>query len=129
MSQLRSGLEFVGSPAAAGALARPRLQLSSAALALLRTHAAAFATAAAIATWVILFSYLSIARHLAGGSHAEDLGFTDQVIWNFLRGQWFRMSLYNGATWNTELDLSQLARPDSLLAFHVEPMLLAFVPL
>ncbi len=66
---------------------------------------------------------------MAGGSHAEDLGFTDQVIWNFLRGQWFRMTLYQGATWNTDVDLAHLARPDSLLAFHVEPMLLAFVPL
>jgi uncharacterized membrane protein len=85
------------------------------------------------AGWAAGFSYLAVARHLAGGSHAEDLGFTDQVLWNFLRGQWFRMSIYaggaGGATWNTELDLSRVARPDSLLAFHVEPMLLAFVPL
>ena len=82
--------------------------------------------------WGAGFGYLSVIRHLAGGSHAEDLGFTDQVLWNFLRGQWFRMSIYatdNGASWNTELDLSRIARPDSLLAFHVEPMLLAFVPL
>ena len=82
--------------------------------------------------WAATFAYLSVVRHLAGGSHAEDLGFTDQVLWNFLppRDQWFRMSLYQGAaTWNTELDLSHIARPDSLLAFHVEPMLLAFVPL
>ncbi|HET6318198.1 MAG TPA: DUF2079 domain-containing protein, partial [Chloroflexota bacterium] len=95
----------------------------------LRVHAATLAVGAAIVAWIGVFGYLSVARHLAGGSHAEDLGFTDQVLWNFLRGQWFRMSLYQGATWNTELDLSQLTRPDSLLAFHVEPMLLAFVPL
>lgn len=79
--------------------------------------------------WACAFGYLSVVRHLALGSHAEDLGFTDQVLWNFLRGQWFRMSVYNGATWNTELDLSRLTRPDSLLAFHFEPMLLALVPL
>jgi uncharacterized membrane protein len=80
--------------------------------------------------WAATFGYLSVVRHLAGGSHAEDLGFTDQVLWNFLRGQWFRMSLYQGAaTWNTELDLSHIARPDSLLAFHAEPMLLLFVPM
>ena len=56
------------------------------------------------AGWILLFGWLSVTRHLAFGSHAEDLGFTDQVIWNFLplRGQWFRMSLYQGAaTWNT----------------------------
>jgi uncharacterized membrane protein len=75
------------------------------------------------------FAWLAVQRHAADGSHAEDLGFTDQVIWNFLRGQWFRMTLYQGATWNTDVDLARLARPDSLLAFHVEPMLLAFVPL
>jgi uncharacterized membrane protein len=80
--------------------------------------------------WAVLFAWLAVTRHLSGGSHAEDLGFTDQVIANFLRGQWFRMSAYAGAAaWNTELDLSHLARPDSLLAFHVEPMLLLFVPL
>jgi uncharacterized membrane protein len=76
-----------------------------------------------------VFGWLALERHLSGGSHAEDLGFTDQVIWNFLRGQWFRMSIYQGATWNTEIDVARVARPDSLLAFHVEPMLLAFVPL
>jgi len=80
--------------------------------------------------WALGFGYLAVVRHLAGGSHAEDLGFTDQVIWNFLRGQWFRMSIYSGASaWNTELDLGRVLRPDSLLAFHVEPMLLLFVPM
>jgi len=85
---------------------------------------------AASVAWAALFGWLSVTRHLALGSHAEDLGFTDQVIANFLRGQWFRMSIYQGgATWNTELDIARITRPDSLLAFHVEPMLLLFVPL
>jgi uncharacterized membrane protein len=79
--------------------------------------------------WAGLFGWLAVTRHLAGGSHAEDLGFTDQVLGNFLRGQFFRMSIYQGATWNTEIDISRLARPDSLLAFHFEPMLLLLVPL
>lgn len=79
--------------------------------------------------WAVAFATLSVTRFQAGGAHAEDLGFTDQVIWNFLRGQWFRMSIYNGAFWNTEIDVMRLARPDSLLAFHVEPLLLVFVPL
>ncbi|MBV9581039.1 MAG: DUF2079 domain-containing protein [Chloroflexi bacterium] len=79
--------------------------------------------------WAAGMGYLAVVRHLALGSHAEDLGFTDQVVWNFLRGQWFRMSIYSGAAgWNTELDLTRIVRPDSLLAFHVEPMLLLFVP-
>jgi uncharacterized membrane protein len=84
---------------------------------------------AAASLWAALFGYLAVERHLAGGSHAEDLGFTDQVLSNFLRGQWFRMSIYQGATWNTEIDIGKIARPDSLLAFHVEPMLLLLVPM
>ncbi len=127
MSQLRTGLEPVATAGAAALAspALPRWRLQAAA----RAHWERIALASATAAWIGVFGWLSVVRHLAGGSHAEDLGFTDQVIWNFLRGQWFRMSLYNGATWNTEVDLSHLARPDSLLAFHVEPMLLAFVPL
>src|SRR5215213_12002211 len=74
----------------------------------------------AICLWVWIFGGMALARHTVGGTHAEDLGFTDQVIWNFLRGQWFRMTIYQGGTWNTEVDVTALARPDSLLAFHVE---------
>jgi uncharacterized membrane protein len=81
------------------------------------------------ALWAALFAWLAVQRYLAGGAHAEDLGFTDQVLNNFLGGQLFRMSIYASATWNTELDISRLARPDSLLAFHFEPMLLLLVPL
>ncbi len=90
---------------------------------------ALLAVAVMAAAWAGGFSFLAVQRHLAGGSHAEDLGFTDQILNNFLRGQWFRMSVYQGATWNTELDISRIARPDSLLAFHVEPMLLLLVPI
>jgi uncharacterized membrane protein len=79
--------------------------------------------------WAAAFGWLAVTRHLAGGSHAEDLGWTDQVLNNFLRGQWFRMSIYQGAFWNTELNIDAIRRPDSLLAFHVEPMLLLLVPL
>src|SRR5258708_1450238 len=79
--------------------------------------------------WAGEVSWLAVQRRFAGGSHAEDLGFTDQVLANFLRGQWFRLSIYQGATWNTEIDFGRIARPDSLLAFHFEPMLLLLVPL
>jgi uncharacterized membrane protein len=86
------------------------------------------AVAAMVVLWAATFTWLSVIRHLAGGTHAEDLGFHDQVLSNFLRGQWFRMSIYNGATWDTELDFSRIARPDSLFAFHVEPILLLLLP-
>jgi len=91
-----------------------------------RSYAIVLALAAG---WAGEFASLALQRHFAGGSHAEDLGFTDQILANFLRGQWFRMTIYQGATWNTEIDLGRIARPDSLLAFHFEPMLPLLVPL
>ena len=94
----------------------------------LRAWAGPLVVVGAAAVWAGGFAYLAVERHLAGGSHAEDLGFTEQVLSNFLRGQWFRMSIYQGASWNTELDVGRLARPDSLLAFHVEPMLVLLLP-
>src|SRR5260221_14653791 len=108
MSQLRFGLESVARPRPpADVLVRltswPARGLS---LARLRLSIAAWLAAVAATGWIVVFGWLAIARHLAAGSHAEDLGFTDQVIWNFLRGQFFRMSLYQGATWNTEIDLA-----------------------
>ena len=71
----------------------------------------------------------AVERHQALLTNAEDLGFTDQVIWNFLRGQFFRFSTYQDAEFSTDIDLKAVRRPDSLLAFHVEPILLAFAPL
>src|SRR4051794_26980107 len=71
----------------------------------------------------------AVARHEALLSNAEDLGFTDQVIWNFLHGQFFRFSTYQDAEFITDIDLKAVRRPDSLLAFHVEPILLGLAPL
>jgi hypothetical protein len=76
---------------------------------------------AAIGLWTVIFTQLALTRHDALGSHAEDLGFTDQVIWNSLHGRWFEMSVYQGATWNTELDVARLAHPESLLALGSPP--------
>jgi uncharacterized membrane protein len=76
----------------------------------------------------VLFSGLALGRHAAGGTSAEDLGFTDQVIWNFLQGRWFEMTVYLGGTWNTEINIGAVRSPNSLLAFHFEPMLLLLVP-
>lgn len=94
-------------------------------------HIAAAALVVVAATaWAVLFAYLSLLRHASGGTNAQDLGFTDQVIWNFLQGDWFRMSLYVGAaTWNTEMAVASIARPESLLAFHFEPMLALLAPI
>jgi uncharacterized membrane protein len=131
LSQLRPGLVALSvvaslldraAPAAASVVVAPRE----------RSWALAAETTpiAMAAGWAVTFGYLSLVRHLSGGSHAEDLGFTDQVLWNSLHGHLFHMSIYAGAaSWNTELDLSSMPRPDSLLAFHFEPMLLGLLPL
>ena len=71
----------------------------------------------------------AVERHDALLTNAEDLGFTDQVIWNFLHGQFFRFSTYQDAEFSTDIDLKAVRRPDSLLAFHVEPILMALAPL
>ena len=75
------------------------------------------------------FAWLAVLRHDAFRTNAEDLGFTDQVVWNWLRGQAFRFSLYEQAEFTTDIDLASLVRPDSLLAFHVEPMTALLAPL
>src|SRR4051794_27593243 len=90
---------------------------------------AASALLAAIGIWCMVFTNLALTRHQALGTHAEDLGFTDQVIWNMVHGRWFEMTVYQGASWNTELDISKIQSPNSLNAFHVEPMLVLFTPI
>jgi uncharacterized membrane protein len=121
--------EFGGHVAViADAVAEPPVEEASARSAWLAHRSFAIVIVMAVG-WAAEFSWLALQRHFASGSHAEDLGFTDQVLANFLRGQWFRLSIYQGATWNTEIDLGRIARPDSLLAFHFEPMLLLLVPL
>ncbi|HYU18938.1 MAG TPA: DUF2079 domain-containing protein [Chloroflexota bacterium] len=85
--------------------------------------------AALVLIYGLGFGWLAVERHLTLRTNAEDLGFTDQVIWNFLRGQAFRFSLYEQAEFETDVDLASLKRPDSLLAFHVEPFLVLLAPL
>ena len=89
-------------------------------------HWAILALTFSLAAWLAIFSHLVLTRHWALGTHAEDLGFTDQVIWNTLHGRPFHMTVYTGGTWNTEIDIASIPKPNSLLAFHVGPMLLAF---
>ena len=55
------------------------------------THLPVLLLMLGVLLWAWTFAGLAVARHEAGGTHAEDLGFTEQVIWNFLRGQWFRV--------------------------------------
>jgi hypothetical protein len=82
-----------------------------------------------VALFGLGFAWLAVHRHETYRSNAEDLAFTDQAIWNFLRGQAFRFSLYQDAEFKTDIDPAALKRPDSFLAFHVEPLLVLFAPL
>ena len=70
------------------------------------------------------FAFLALERHAALETNAEDLGFHDQAVWNTLQGRPFQMSLYVNMVVPTDIDPATLKRPDSLLAFHVEPLLL-----
>jgi uncharacterized membrane protein len=70
---------------------------------------------------IIFFARLSILRHEGFLSNAMDLGYTDQVVWNTLRGRFMRFSTYQNAP--IDLPLSQFRRTDTLLAYHVEPIL------
>ena len=80
-----------------------------------------------ILTYIILFSWLSILRHETFGSGAMDLGYTDQVVWNTLHGRFMRFSTYENAP--IDLPLENFRRIDTLLAYHVEPLLAAISPL
>jgi len=71
--------------------------------------------------YVLLFSWLSILRHETFQSNAMDLGYTDQVVWNTLRGRFFRFSTFQNAP--IDLPLDQFRRTDTLLAYHVELIL------
>ena len=67
----------------------------------------------------------AVERHQALLTNAEDLGFTDQVIWNFLRGQFFRFSTYQDAEFTTvDQMLEGLERTSARLAetFNTPPL-------
>ena len=71
--------------------------------------------------YIALFSWLSILRHETFQSGAMDLGYTDQVVWNTLHGRFMRFSTYENAS--IDLPLEEFRRIDTLLAYHVEPLL------
>ena len=72
--------------------------------------------------YVCLYSWLAILRHQSFGSSAMDLGFTDQALWNTLRGRPFLFSTLENAP--IDLPLETFRRTDILLSYHVEPLLL-----
>jgi len=70
---------------------------------------------------VALYGWLSVQRHESFGSSAMDLGYTDQMVWNTLRGRVLEFSTYENAP--IDLPLEQFRRTDTLLAYHVELLL------
>ncbi len=78
-----------------------------------------------------MWAYLAIERHAALKTNAFDLGYVTQTLWYTAHGQPFRFTTLEGVPFSPEgtLDPSQLHRPQSLLAFHVEPILLAIAPI
>jgi alpha-D-xyloside xylohydrolase len=108
---------------------RPLLKLSISAPTDRRRLAAYLVLAALVVGAGFGLGWRAVERHHALLTNAEDLGFTDQIVWNFLRGHFFRFSTYQDAEFTTDIDLKAVRRVDSLLAFHVEPILLPLAPL
>ncbi len=58
-------------------------------------------------------------------TNAFDLGYVTQTLWNTGQGRLFRFSTLDGVAFRPEgLDPATLRQPNSLLAFHVEPVLI-----
>ena len=78
-----------------------------------------------------MWAWLAIARHESFGSNAFDLGYVTQTLWNTANGHPFRFTTLEGVPFSPDdiFDPYYLRRPHSLLAFHVEPILLLIAPL
>ena len=73
-----------------------------------------------------LLAGLALLRHNTFNSSALDLGYHDQVVWNTLQGRPYRITLYRQdehARFWVDVPLDQIRDPDSLLSYHVEPLL------
>jgi len=72
------------------------------------------------------WSHLAIARHQGLATNAFDLGYVTQTLWYTVHGQPFRFTTIEEVPFSPEgvLDPRRLRHPHSLLAFHVEPILL-----
>jgi uncharacterized membrane protein len=73
--------------------------------------------------YVALFAWLSFARHATFNTHALDLGYTVNTIWNTAHGRPFYFSTYQQAGFELDIPLQEIRRVDNLLAYHVEPLL------
>ena len=77
------------------------------------------------ALYAFTLSWLSLERDAAHLSNALDLGYYSNTLWNTIHGAPFRFTTYHAANFVfPEFDPNVVRKPDDLLAFHVEPILL-----
>ncbi len=75
-------------------------------------------------SYAALVGGMALRRHQNLHSHALDLGYTDQAVWNTLHGRPFRFSTYLDAAFALDIPIERIRQPDMLLAYHVEPVLI-----
>ena len=75
--------------------------------------------------WTLYVGNLAALRHEALRTNAFDLGYVTQTVWNTGQGNLFRFTTLDGVGFRLEgLDPTTLRQPNSLLAFHIEPILI-----
>lgn len=80
----------------------------------------------------LLLAGLAWQRHNTFNSNALDLGYHDQVIWNTLHGRPYRFTTYRQderARFWIDVPLDQIRDRDTLLSYHVEPLLALIAPI
>jgi uncharacterized membrane protein len=80
----------------------------------------------------LLLAGLALQRHNTFNSNALDLGYHDQVIWNTLHGRPYRFTTYRQderARFWIDVPLDQIRDRDTLLSYHVEPLLALIAPI
>jgi uncharacterized membrane protein len=78
-----------------------------------------------VAAYLLIFGTLALRRHQNLHTNALDLGYTDQAVWNTLRGRPFRFSTYLDAAFRLDIPIQDFREPGVLLGYHVEPVLVA----
>jgi len=87
------------------------------------------AVALAIALYVAWMGFGSLARHWRLETETYDLGNVEQAAWNTLHGRFFRMTTDPEYEMNVQHGTRFPELPDHRWAFHVEPILLAVLPI
>jgi len=91
-------------------------------------RAARTALALAIGLYVAWMGFASLARHGRLETETYDLGNVEQATWNTLHGRFFRMTTDPEFEMNLQHGTRFPDLPDHRWAFHVEPILLAALP-